>query len=62
MGAMKAITASQIAMNSDPEKAKVSLDSVIKTMWETAQDMSDKYKETSDGGLAINVSVIVPEC
>lgn len=50
MGAMKAITASQIALNSDPDKAKVSLDSVIKTMWETAKDMSDKYKETSDGG------------
>ena len=62
MGAMKAITASQIALSSDPEKAKVSLDSVIKTMWETAKDMSDKYKETSDGGLALNVSVRVPEC
>ena len=62
MGAMKAITASQIALNSDPEKAKVTLDGVIKTMWETAKDMSDKYKETSDGGLALNVSVRVPEC
>ncbi len=62
MGAMKAITASQIALSSDPELAKVSLDSVIKTMWETARDMHDKYKETSDGGLALNVSVRVPEC
>lgn len=62
MGAMKAITASQIALSSDPEKAKVTLDSVIKTMWETAKDMNDKYKETSDGGLALNVSVTVPEC
>ncbi len=62
MGAMKAITASQIALNSDPDKAKVSLDSVIKTMWETALDMVDKYKETSEGGLALNVSVRVPEC
>ncbi|MBI5916049.1 MAG: L-serine ammonia-lyase [Bacteroidetes bacterium] len=62
MGAMKAITASQIALSSDPGKAKVTLDSVIKTMWETAQDMNDKYKETSDGGLALNVSVLVPEC
>jgi len=62
MGAMKAITASQIALASNPEKAKVSLDSVIKTMWETARDMSDKYKETSDGGLALNVSVRVAEC
>ena len=62
MGAMKAITASQIALASDPAKAKVTLDGVIKTMWETAQDMNDKYKETSDGGLAVNVSVVVPEC
>lgn len=62
MGAMKAITASQIALNSDPDKAKVTLDGVIKTMWETAKDMHDKYKETSDGGLALNVSVRVPEC
>ena len=60
MGAMKAITASQIALCSDPTKAKVTLDNVVKTMWETAIDMSEKYKETSDGGLA--VSVIVPEC
>ena len=59
---MKAITASQIALASDPSKAKVTLDGVIKTMWETAQDMNDKYKETSDGGLAVNVSVVVPEC
>lgn len=62
MGAMKAITASQIAISSNPGLAKVTLDSVIKTMWETAQDMNDKYKETSDGGLALNVSVLVPEC
>lgn len=62
MGAMKAITASQIALNSDPALARVTLDGVIKTMWETAQDMSDKYKETADGGLALNVSVKVPEC
>ncbi len=62
MGAMKAITACQIALSSDPSKAKVTLDSVVKTMWETAQDMNEKYKETADGGLAINVSVIVPEC
>lgn len=62
MGAMKAITASQIALSSDPNMAKVSLDDVIKTMWDTALDMNDKYKETSDGGLAVNVSVLVPEC
>lgn len=62
MGAMKALTACQIALTSDPAHSKVSLDSVIRTMKETAQDMSDKYKETSEGGLAINVSVRVPEC
>lgn len=62
MGAMKAITASTLALESIPEHARVSLDDVIKTMWETAQDMSEKYKETSDGGLAINVSVNVIEC
>ncbi len=62
MGAIKAITACQIALTSDPEKAKVSLDSIIKTMKETAFDMHEKYKETSEGGLAINVSVGIPEC
>ncbi len=62
MGAVKAITASNIALESDPGKAKVTLDQVIKTMWETAQDMSTKYKETSQGGLAVNISIRVPEC
>ena len=62
MGAIKAITASQIAQSSDPKTAVVSLDSVIKTMWETAIDMNSKYKETSEGGLATNISVNVPEC
>ena len=60
MGAMKAITASEMALSSNPEEAKVTLDGVIKTMKETAADMNEKYKETSEGGLAI--SVIVPEC
>ncbi|HTD93444.1 MAG TPA: L-serine ammonia-lyase [Chitinophagaceae bacterium] len=62
MGAIKAITASQLAMQSTPDFAKVSLDAVIKTMWDTAQDMSQKYKETADGGLAINVPLSLPEC
>jgi len=62
MGAMKAITACQIALEGDPGKAKVSLDAVIKTMKETAADMNTKYKETADGGLAINISVNVVEC
>jgi L-serine dehydratase len=62
MGAIKAITAAKIALESDPVHARVSLDSIIKTMWETAKDMNEKYKETSQGGLAVNISVKVPEC
>ena len=60
MGAMKAITAANIAIDGDPTKARVSLDEVIQTMWETAQSMNERFKETSEGGLAIAVSV--PEC
>lgn len=60
MGAMKAITAANIALESDPSKAKVTLDEVIQTMWETALSMNDRFKETSEGGLAIAVNV--PEC
>lgn len=62
MGAVKAITASKVAMESDPSSAKVPLDKVIETMWQTAQDMNTKYKETSQGGLAANISVHVSEC
>ena len=62
MGAVKAITASKVALESDPKSAKVTLDNVIATMWQTAQDMNKKYKETSEGGLAANISVLVPEC
>lgn len=57
MGAIKAITAANIAIESDPAKAKVSLDQVIQSMWETAQSMSERFKETSEGGLAIAVNV-----
>jgi L-serine dehydratase len=62
MGSIKAITASYLALDGDPDSAKVSLDGVIKTMWDTAQDMNSKYKETSDGGLAINIPVNLPDC
>jgi L-serine dehydratase len=62
MGAIKAITASQLALQTNPDNAKVSLDAVVKTMWETAQDMNSKYKETADGGLAINIPLSLPEC
>ncbi|MCC6613110.1 MAG: L-serine ammonia-lyase [Anaerolineae bacterium] len=62
MGAMKAITAAHIALESTPQNARVSLDAVIRTMWETARDMSDKYKETAEGGLAVQIPVNVAEC
>ncbi|GAA4903147.1 L-serine ammonia-lyase [Mucilaginibacter defluvii] len=62
MGAIKAITASQLALQTNPDNAKVSLDAVVKTMWQTAQDMNSKYKETSDGGLAVNIPISLPEC
>lgn len=58
MGAMKAITAANLALSSDPESAIVNLDTVIKTMWDTALDMNSKYKETSEGGLAFNLPVM----
>jgi len=62
MGAIKAITASNLALAGNPKDAKVNLDVVIKTMWDTAQEMNDKYKETSEGGLAFNLPVVFPEC
>jgi len=62
MGAIKAITASNIAIESDPSTARVSLDNVIATMWQTALDMNSKYKETSEAGLALNIPVNVAEC
>lgn len=55
MGAIKAINAAELALDSKPSNAKVSLDKVVHTMWETAKDMSTKYKETSEGGLAVGV-------
>ncbi len=62
MGSIKAITAAYLALEGNPASAKVSLDSVIKAMWDTAQDMNSKYKETSDGGLAINIPVNLADC
>jgi L-serine dehydratase len=62
MGAIKAITASNIALEGDPYSAKVSLDAVIKTMWQTALDMNSKYKETAEGGLAVNIPINLAEC
>ena len=57
MGAVKAINAARLAMRGDGSH-KVSLDQVIATMRQTGKDMSSIYKETSQGGLAVNV----PEC
>jgi L-serine dehydratase len=54
MGAMKAVNAARMAMRGDGSHY-VSLDSVIKTMRETGADMKTKYKETSRGGLAVNI-------
>lgn len=62
MGAMKAITASNLALSFDPSNSKVDLDTVIKTMWDTAKSMDSRYKETAEGGLAFNISVTLPEC
>ena len=57
MGAIKAINAAELALESDSLNAKVPLDKVISSMWETAKDMNSKYKETSEGGLAVGVNL-----
>jgi L-serine dehydratase len=62
MGAIKAITAAQLALQSKPDFAVVSLDKVIHTMWNTALDMNVKYKETADGGLATQIPIALAEC
>ncbi|MGC2399421.1 MAG: L-serine ammonia-lyase [Acidobacteriaceae bacterium] len=54
VGAVKAVNASRMAMN-ESEGHKVSLDQVIKTMYQTGLDMQSRYKETSLAGLALNV-------
>jgi len=54
MASMKAVNAARMALNGDGNHF-VSLDSVIKTMFETGKDMMNKYKETSRGGLAVNI-------
>lgn len=57
MGAIKAINAAELALETDPKNVKVPLDKVVNTMWETARDMNNKYKETSEGGLAVAVNI-----
>jgi len=53
VAAVQAYDAYLMASTGDPEKQKISLDEVIEAMLETGRDMSKKYKETSDGGLAV---------
>ena len=54
MGAIKAINAARLALRGDG-RHEVSLDQVIRTMVQTGADMKSRYKETSRGGLAVNV-------
>ena len=49
--------ATELVLDTDPKNVKVPLDKVIDTMWTTAKDMHTKYKETSEGGLAVTVSL-----
>ena len=55
MGAVKAINASRMVMLGETD-SKISLDEVINTMRETGKDMKSAYKETSEGGLAVNIT------
>lgn len=57
LGATKALSASSLALHGDGSHL-VHLDDVIRTMWQTGQDMHESYKETSLGGLAVNI----PNC
>ena len=57
MGAIKAINAAELALETDPKESLVPLDKVVDTMWETAKDMHRNYKETSEGGLALSVGL-----
>ena len=55
IGAVKAVNAARLALHRTAAESCVSLDQVIETMRQTGLDMSTKYKETSQGGLAVNV-------
>lgn len=61
LGAVKAVTAASLAVKGDG-KHFVPLDAAIETMRQTGLDMNERYKETSQGGLAVNVPVNVVEC
>ena len=55
MGAVKAVNAARLSLRGDG-KHIVSLDEAVKTMYDTGKDMSNRYKETSLGGLAVNIA------
>ncbi len=61
MGAIKAISAARLALRGNGEH-RVSLDAVIRTMKETGENMKSIYKETSEGGLALQISVASAAC
>jgi L-serine dehydratase len=61
LGAVKAVTAASLALKGDGTHF-VPLDTAIETMRQTGLDMNERYKETSLGGLAVNVPVNIPEC
>jgi len=61
LGAVKAVTAASLALKGDGTHF-VPLDAAIETMRQTGRDMDERYKETSQGGLAINVPVNIPAC
>jgi L-serine dehydratase len=61
LGAVKAVTAASLAVKGDGQHF-VSLDACVETMRQTGMDMSERYKETSTGGLAVNVPVNIVEC
>ena len=55
IGAVKAVNAARLALHRTAAESCVTLDQVIETMRQTGADMSTKYKETAQGGLAVNV-------
>jgi L-serine dehydratase len=61
MGAVKALNAARLALRGDGQH-RVSLDQVIRAMRQTGRDMNTRYKETASGGLAAQVSIVIPEC
>lgn len=61
MGAIKAITAVRLALRGDGSH-RVSLDAVIRAMNETGKNMNTRYKETSEGGLALQIPLAATVC